>query len=227
MALDDQTQLANTTPQANAQPAPQATGATPVAAPEEVDAARDRRPLESYFQEIGGTRTLKREEEVVLAKELEAATAQLRDALYAVPGSARYVIGRWDTLRAMSHTGAKLSESAGDEDTSDIAARVEGAVNRMRRHLKKWDGFPARTPKAQVQRAERAIAKELHNAQLSLALLAELREEVRRTGRELRRARKGSRRLKELESEVGFDKAQFSEKWNAVEAAQDLSLIHI
>ena len=32
----------------------------------DLDAARDRRPLESYFQEIGGTRTLKREEEVIL-----------------------------------------------------------------------------------------------------------------------------------------------------------------
>ena len=38
---------------------------------ENADASRDRRPLESYFQEIGSTRTLKREEEVFLAKELE------------------------------------------------------------------------------------------------------------------------------------------------------------
>ena len=37
---------------------------------EDFEAARERRPLESYFQEIGGTRTLKREEEVQLAKEL-------------------------------------------------------------------------------------------------------------------------------------------------------------
>ncbi len=218
MPLDDQTQPPTTT---TPDPAPQATGATPVAPPEEMDAARERRPLESYFQEIGGTRTLKREEEVVLAKELEAATAQLRDALYAIPSSARYVIHRWDTLRAMSHTGAKLSESTGDEDTTEIAARVEAAVNRMRRHLKRRDALPSRTPKAQLARADKAIAKELHHAQLSLALLAELREQVRRAGRDLRRARKGSRRLKDLEAHLGHDKATFSERWNDVEAAQD------
>ena len=220
MPLDEQTQPASTpVPPPEAAQKPQ--GATPVAPPEEIEAARDRRPLESYFQEIGGTRTLKREEEVVLAKDLEAATAALRDALYAIPGSARYVIARWDALRAMSHTGAKLSESTGDEDTTQIAARVEGAANRMRRHLKKRDALPARAPKNQISRLDKSIAKELHNAQLSLALLAELRDEVRRTGRDLRRARKGSRRLKELQATAGHDKGTFGEHWNAVEAAQD------
>ena len=51
-------------------------GATPAIAAEELDPGRERRPLESYFQEIGGTRTLRREEEVILAKDLEAATAR-------------------------------------------------------------------------------------------------------------------------------------------------------
>ena len=102
-----------------------ATGATPVVAAEELDPGRERRPLESYFQEIGGTRTLKREEEVILAKDLEAATARLRDSLYAIPVCAKHVVARWDALRALSHTGAKLSESAGDEETGEIAARVE------------------------------------------------------------------------------------------------------
>jgi hypothetical protein len=107
-------------------------GATPVVAAEELDPGRERRPLESYFQEIGGTRTLKREEEVYLAKDLESATAALRDVLYAVPSSARHVVARWDALRALSHTGAKLSESVGDEETGEIAARVETAVKRLR-----------------------------------------------------------------------------------------------
>ena len=69
-------------------------GAKPAVQSEELDPGRERRPLESYFQEIGGTRTLKREEEVVLAKDLEAATAQLRDALYAIPSSAKHVVAQ-------------------------------------------------------------------------------------------------------------------------------------
>ena len=105
------------------------TGATRAMPAEDLDPGRERRPLESYFQEIGGTRTLKREEEVILAKELEAATADLRDALYQVPCSARHVVERWDALRALSHTGAKLSESVGNEETGEIAARVARAVS--------------------------------------------------------------------------------------------------
>ncbi len=216
--MDETTRAPATTP---TEPARAAKGAKPALPIEEHDAARERRPLESYFQEIGGTRTLKREEEVVLAKELEAATAQLRAALYAIPSCARFVIDRWDSLRAMSHTGAKLSESAGDEDTGEIAARVEAAVTRLRRHVKRRDGLNTRSPKAQWTRADRGIATEMDNAQLSLAVLAELREDVRRLGRNMRRARKGSRRLKELEIHAGHDKTTFSSRWNDVEAAQD------
>ena len=117
----------------------QATGATRAAPAEDLDPGRERRPLESYFQEIGGTRTLRREEEVLLAKELEAATADLRDALYSIPLCARHVVARWDELRALSHTGAKLSESVGDEETGEIAARVERAVKRLRTLLQHRD----------------------------------------------------------------------------------------
>merc|ERR1712202_28077 len=96
-------------------PASGATGVSRTVSADELDPGRERRPLESYFQEIGGTRTLKREEEVILAKELEGATLELRETLYSVPMCARHIVQRWDKLRALSHTGAKLSESIGDE----------------------------------------------------------------------------------------------------------------
>jgi len=189
---------------------------------EDLEAARDRRPLESYFQEIGGTRTLKREEEVVLAKELEAGTAALRAALYSIPCSARHVVERWDALRALSHTGAKLSESAGDEETGEIAARVERAVNALRRHLKRRDNLLGEkgTKPAQIERIDKSIAKDMDNAKLSLALLAELRERVSCTWREMRRARRGTRRLVEIEFEAGVHKARLQELYGDVEDAQ-------
>ena len=118
-----------------------ARGSAPVVPADDIDAAKERRPLESYFQEIGGTRTLKREEEVILAKDLEAATVRLREALYAVPCSARHVVARWDGLRALSHTGAKLSESAGDEETGEVATRVERSVQRLRRRLRRREAL--------------------------------------------------------------------------------------
>jgi RNA polymerase primary sigma factor len=186
-------------------------------------ASRERRPLESYFQEIGGTRTLKREEEVVLAKELESATASLRVSLYSIPASARYVVDRWDGLRALSHTGAKLSESAGDEETGEIAARVEKAVNRLRRELRRREALTAQKTvrAAQLTRVDRAIAREMHAAQLSLAMLAELREQTRRLVRQLRSVRRSTKRLREVEARAGVTREMLLERAGAVEDAQE------
>jgi RNA polymerase primary sigma factor len=198
--------------------------AAPPALPaEDVSISRERRPLESYFQEIGGTRTLKREEEVVLAKELESATASLRISLYSIPASARYVIDRWDGLRALSHTGAKLSESMGDEETGEIAARVEKAVGRLRREVRRRDALAAQknARAAQLSRVDRAISREMHAAQLSLAMLAELREQIRRLARDLRLARRGSKRLRDLEARAGVGREIVAERATMVESAQE------
>jgi RNA polymerase sigma factor (sigma-70 family) len=199
-------------------------GATPVVAAEELDPGRERRPLESYFQEIGGTRTLKREEEVYLAKDLETATADLRNALYAIPSSARHVVERWDSLRALSHTGAKLSESAGDEETGEIAARVERAVKKLRVLLddrtKKFEKTGENyTPT--LEKLDVKIAKEMHGAQLSLAVLVELRDRALMHANEMKRTRKRTKRLAELESEVGVRKKRMFELTNAVEDAHE------
>ena len=199
-------------------------GATAVVSAEELDPGRERRPLESYFQEIGGTRTLKREEEVVLAKDLEAATASLRDALYAIPISAKHVVSRWDALRALSHTGAKLSESVGDEETGEIAARVERAVKKLRAQLldreRKIDksGLEYCGP---LEKIDEKVHKEMHSAQLSLAVLHELREKALGLHAEMRRARKRTKKLTELEYEAGVEKKRMIELTNAVEDAHD------
>jgi RNA polymerase primary sigma factor len=193
-----------------------------VVPPEDIDAAKERRPLESYFQEIGGTRTLKREEEVVLAKDLEAATVRLRSALYAIPCSARHVVARWDGLRALSHTGAKLSESAGDEETGEVAARVERSVQRLRRRLKRRVALiEGGGSEAALRRLDTAIGRDLLNAQLSLVLLAELRERVSRIAYEMQRSRRGTRRLSALEAEAGLHKQGLLERYEVVEDAHE------
>jgi len=205
-------------------PASAVMGATPVVAADELDPGRERRPLESYFQEIGGTRTLKREEEVYLAKDLEAATAYLRESLYAIPCSSRHVVERWDALRALSHTGAKLSESSGDEETGEIAARVERAVKRLRALLEervKKFGKAGESYTAALQKLDAKISKEMHGAQLSLAVLVELRDTVLAQSKEMRRTRKRTKRLAELEREVGVPRKRMLELANSVEDAHD------
>ena len=197
-------------------------GATRAASAEDLDPGRERRPLESYFHEIGGTRTLRREEEVILAKELEAATQQLREALYAIPSCARYVVARWDELRALSHTGAKLSESVGDEETGEIAARVERAVKRLRTLLAQRD--KARTGRVDLKelaKIDTKVSREMKSAQLSLAMLSEMRQRSLQLARELRRARRGTKRFKELEVEAEMERAELLDKVRAVEDAQE------
>jgi RNA polymerase sigma factor (sigma-70 family) len=199
-------------------------GATPVVAAEELDPGRERRPLESYFQEIGGTRTLKREEEVFLAKDLEDATAELRQVLYAIPWSAQHVVNRWDALRALSHTGAKLSESSGDEETGEIAARVERAVKKLRVTLAERDKKFAKssgdyTPA--IAKCDAKVSKDMLAAKLSLAVLVELRENAVALGDQVRRARKRSKRLAELETQAGLNKDKMLELIDSVEASQE------
>ena len=196
-------------------------GATPALANEEFDPGRERRPLESYFQEIGGTRTLRREEEVLLAKELEAATQELRNALYSIPCAARHVVARWDALRALSHTGAKLSESAGDEETGEIAARVERAVKRLRIHLAERDKLGKRPSQTSLQRVDARVAKDMHSAQLSLAILAELREKVTGLARQMRKTRRTTRRLGSLETQAGLARDLLIERVGAVADAHE------
>ncbi len=186
--------------------AKESSGAARAVSADELDPGRERRPLESYFQEIGGTRTLRREEEVILAKELEAATADLREALYEVPCCARHVVERWDALRALSHTGAKLSESIGSEETGEIAARVARAVKRIRAlRAQRAKGLEKKATK-DVARVDAKVVRELKSAHLSLSVLAELREMVLTLGADMKRARKGTRKLAALEADAELDR---------------------
>ncbi len=198
-------------------------GAMRAVSADELDPGRERRPLESYFQEIGGTRTLRREEEVILAKELESATTELREALYAIPCSARHVVARWDALRALSHTGAKLSESVGDEETGEIAARVERAVKRLRTLLAQSEAPVARgkNREKELAKIDAKIVKELKGAHLSLVLLAELRQKVLKLRRAMKRTRRGTKKFKELEAEAGVSKARLLELASKVEDAHE------
>jgi RNA polymerase sigma factor (sigma-70 family) len=191
------------------------TGAARAMAAEDLDPGRERRPLESYFQEIGGTRTLRREEEVLLAKELEAATADLRDSLYAIPFCARHVVERWDHLRALSHTGAKLSESIGAEETGEIAERVARAVKRIR--ALRTQREKVRSNAKELDKVDARIVRELKQAHLSLSVLAELRHRVLKIASELKKTRRWTKRFKELEAHVEIPRARLLELVGRVE----------
>jgi RNA polymerase primary sigma factor len=211
-----------TRPTSSARAAASRTGTGAARAPsEELDPGRERRPLESYFQEIGGTRTLRREEEVILAKELESATSDLRDALYQIPCCARHVVERWDALRALSHTGAKLSESVGAEETGEIAARVARAVKRIRALRQQREKALENGTAKELGRVDSRVVREMKSAHLSLGVLAELRQRVLVIASEMKRTRRGTKKLTKLEAEAELGRDQLLELAERVEEAHD------
>ena len=150
---------------------------------------------------------------------------QLRSALYAIPASAKLIVARWDALRALSHTGAKLSESVGDEETGEIAARVERAVKRLRNLLGEREKQLTRVKGesgSPIERVDARISKEMHRAQLSLAMLVELRENGLALAHEIRKARRRTKKLHDLESEAGVHKERMLELADGVEDAHEV-----
>jgi RNA polymerase sigma factor (sigma-70 family) len=191
---------------------------------ETVEPKSERSLVDSYFQEIGGTRTLHREEEVLLAKELEVATQELRSALYSIPDTARHVVARWDTLRAQSRTPAKLSESiraVPREERGRATVRIERGVERLRALLMEHDRLGRRGREKVRQGLEAELAREMHGAQLSLAVVAELRESVLRRSDEMHQTSRGSPQLVALESEAGLSRAELLRRARVVRSADE------
>ena len=74
---------------------------------------------------------------------------------------------------------------------------------------------------SELERVDAKIIRELKAAHLSLGLLAELRQKVLRIASEMTRARKGTKRLRELEAESNLPRARLLELAAKVEDAHE------
>jgi len=191
-----------------------------MAQPPEPSSPRERRPLESYFQDIGGTRTLQREEEVILAKELQAATSKLRQALYALPTSAQHVVARWEDLRAIAHTGAKLSESTSNEETVAIATRVESAVKSLRVDIEARRQHFESGDHEGLARIDRRIARAMNRAQLSLSVLSELVEVNSQFAAKIQQL-ESPETIRAMERSIGLQRDELLERADQIEEIFD------
>ena len=100
--------------------------------PEEKEEQEDRSllrdssdPVRMYLQEMGGVALLSREDEVVIAKSIEAGELEVRKAVFALPLALQYVLNLADRLREGEIDGRHLF---GDEDEEPAGA--EGAPER-------------------------------------------------------------------------------------------------
>jgi RNA polymerase primary sigma factor len=121
----------------------------------------DRDPLVSYFGDIGGIPTLQREHEVLLAKEIEAATHEFRAAILSIPFTAEEAVRTWRTLLEQN-LDRRMTRLLGDIDLSlRLLERVRIALLERRDKLestlatRRSFASKRRTPRSDSGRARR------------------------------------------------------------------------
>jgi len=171
--------------------------------------------LEAYFQDIAQVPTFTREEEVLIAKELEAATRELHQAILAIPLTARIVVQKWRKTRASGRVTGKLSEAfgSGSDAGAELTARVDACLGAVEKRLERRAAALASGNAARVRRLDGEIAARLYEADLSLQLFAKIRRQLVETRRRVRRAGAS------LDEELGMPARGFVEAVDRAEAA--------
>jgi RNA polymerase sigma factor (sigma-70 family) len=180
-------------------------------------------PLVAYFADIAHISTLSREEQMLAAKQLEAANEAFQHALYRLPWVAGEVAARWRRRRTAGLATRKLSEAFGDGEAA-AGERLDRALERIERALSRR---PASTGAARA-RLDARVAKDLFEAHLSLelqrTLLARLREKRTALLRAQHETQRSARR--ELEQELGLPAAELHARMDAVEQAFGAMMEH-
>ena len=158
---------------------------TPVASSRPASLAsrlQERQALESYLSDIGRTPTLRREDEVVLARDMEEALTEFRSCLFAIPWTAEEVVRIWRQRQADGHVTGRMSESfAGAPGEGEKAsARLDETLTKLDRQLKRRARLveAPKRDRAAIARIDQRTAKLLEEADLSLQILGQLRRNL-------------------------------------------------
>jgi len=184
--------------------------------------------LSAYFQDIAAIPTLTREEEGLLAKELEAATREVHERMRSIPLVARMAVETWEELREAGRVTGKMSEAfgSGSEAGAELTAQVDRALAAAARLLPRHAAARAAGDERRATGLVRQIARRLGEADLSLQLFARFRGrllEVRR------RVKRGAG----LEEETGLSRdeflaavAQVEDAWERMSRAKGTFIRH-
>ncbi len=173
-----------------------------------------REPLAAYLADIAHIPTLSREEQVLLAKELEAATHAFREGLYGLPWTARELIKIWTDTRSGGRTTSRLSESFGDR-AAEAGERLDAAMVKLERLLGRREKLVADKDAAGLARSDKRAAKLLHEADLSIELL----RRVLGGFEKLRRRHRGQ--IAKLAAAVELEPAEYKRRVAALDDAFD------
>jgi len=173
--------------------------------------------LEAYFQDIADIPTLTREQEALLAKELEAATYEFQQRVLAIPFAASVVVGVWDETRHNGRVTGKLSESfgSGSEAGAELTANVDKCVGAAARALKRREAAIEADDTKEAERLRCIVARKLTTADLSLQLFGRMRRQLVAA-----RSRARSSRTKKVhDPKLGMQPAEFLVAMSSAEAA--------
>jgi RNA polymerase primary sigma factor len=211
------------------------------------DRFEEREPLASYFGDIADIPTLKKEEEVLLAKEIQSATRDFRETLLSVHLSAREVVSYWQRLKEENRVSGKMSEAFGSPgaEGEDLGQKIDACLSRVDAQLRKREVLVGERDVDAVVRLDRRVSRLLHEADLSMAILGQVRASLLRHEAELsrmlrakatpRRALRGVRaraeaqaelralrkRIAVAEGEIGMKAEAFTELMAKMEEAWD------
>lgn len=223
--------------------------------PEE-EAARNRNTLLSYFNDIANIPTLTKEQEVMLAKEMEVATFEMRTGILSVPFTWRQAVGIWRGLQAENRVTAKMSEAygSGTPDGEERGDRLDKCLVKVEVQVAKYDELvEAKAEAEKTARVVDSIQKALKEADLSMQIFERIRRKLRtardsmaRLDQEIQslkspkrapRSEKGKaerdkelralrRKLRDVESSVGMKAADFIPLMDRVDLAYDRLMYH-
>jgi RNA polymerase sigma factor (sigma-70 family) len=138
--------------------------------------------LREYLRGIADFPTLTREQEVDLCQQMRTHEAAYRNALAAVPFTARHVVQRWREIRASGRSTSRLSAHWRDPANPDPGPALDRALGRAGSLLDK--GVRSAADRA-------ALARHLLRAELGMNVFDEAWERLSEGAGELRSAQTG------------------------------------
>jgi len=179
----------------------------------------ERGALVSYFRDIADIPTLAKEEEVLLAKEIEAATQAFRDGMMKVPWTSREAVRIWRGLKAENRATGKMCESfgSGSPEGEDLGARVDAILGKMESLWCKREAALEAGQPEEVAKLERRMARLMRDADLSMQLFARMHRNLLEYRKQVAR---GARRIAALESARRAPRTLDGRKRRATELAR-------
>jgi len=154
------------------------------------DRPRERNALVSYFADIGSIPTLTKDQEVLLAKGIEASTLDVKQGILSVPYTAKESVRIWLQLQTDNRVTGKMSESfgSGSPEGEDRGAHVDAAHRKINRWLPKREALVegGAEKAAELAKFDRKVSRELAKADLSMPVFGRIRRDLQEIAKDMK-----------------------------------------